>query len=141
MVAKFPQRSITFSGSFSPNGGSYLAVYTWVGDAGPNAVAETYILENAGSYEPGDDSTYVGTFDSDGGTYDVYKIYLHPPNAQYWSIRQQKRTSGTVTTSNHYNWYNSHGMPFDPSVDASYQIVSVEGFGSSGSADITVGEA
>lgn len=52
------------------------------------------------------------------------------------SIRQSKRSSGTVTTANHYNEWNKLGMTYDPS--GGYQIVSTEGFGSSGSATITV---
>ena len=52
------------------------------------------------------------------------------------SIRKSKRSSGTVTTANHYNAWNKLGANFDPS--KSYQIVSTEGFGSTGSASITV---
>lgn len=128
-------RAITFSGTFNPGSNGYLAVYTWSG------IGETYILENFGSYNPGSGGTHIGSLSSDGGTYDVYRVYRSASYVQYWSIRREKRTSGTVTTSNHYNWYNAHGLPFNPSTNATYQIVSTEGFGSSGSATITVGES
>jgi len=127
-------RTITFSGSFNPGSNGYLAVYTWSGSG------ETYILENFGPYNPGSGGTLIGTLNSDGGTYDIYRVYRSSTYVQYWSIRRQKRSSGTVTTSNHYNWYNAHGLLFNPSTNATYQIVSTEGFGSTGSASITVGE-
>lgn len=108
-------------------------MYTWSGSG------ETYILENFGLYNPGSGGTHIGTLSSDGSTYDVYRVYRSATYVQYWSIRQQKRSSGTVTTANHYNWYNAHGLPFNPATNATYQIVSTEGFGSTGSASITVG--
>jgi endo-1,4-beta-xylanase len=108
-------------------------VYTWSGEG------ETYILENFGQYNPGSAGTLIGTLTSDGGTYDVYRVYRSSTYVQYWSIRQSKRSSGTVTTANHYNWYNAHGLIFNPASNATYQIVSTEGFGSTGSSSITVG--
>ncbi|KAF3917592.1 hypothetical protein AA313_de0204415 [Arthrobotrys entomopaga] len=113
---------------------SYLAVYTW------SQQGETYILENFGQYNPGSAGTHQGTLVSDGGTYDVYLVDRGNNYIQYWSIRQNKRSSGVVTTGNHYNWYSSHGLTHNPNSAANYQIVSTEGYGSTGSADITVGE-
>lgn len=82
----------------------------------------------------------MGTLDSDGGTYDIYVVNRSATYVQYWSIRRQKRSSGTVTTKNHYDKYTSLGLHFDPATNATYQIVSTEGYGSTGSADITVSE-
>ncbi|EPS41650.1 hypothetical protein H072_4453 [Dactylellina haptotyla CBS 200.50] len=127
-------RNISFSGTFNPGTNSYLAVYTW------SQQGETYILENFGQYNPGSAGTHQGTLVSDGGTYDVYMVNRGNNYIQYWSIRQQKRSSGIVTTANHYNWYSSHGLTHNPNSAAAYQIVSTEGYGSTGSADITVGE-
>ncbi|KAK6542360.1 hypothetical protein TWF694_006319 [Orbilia ellipsospora] len=127
-------RNISFSGSFNPGSNSYLAVYTW------STSGETYILENFGQYNPGSAGTHQGTLVSDGGTYDVYMVDRGNNYIQYWSIRQNKRSSGVVTTANHYNWYSSHGLNHNPNSAAQYQIVSTEGYGSTGSADITVGE-
>ncbi|KAK3679248.1 hypothetical protein LTR78_000809 [Recurvomyces mirabilis] len=127
-------RTIDYSGTFVPGSNAYLAVYTWSG------TGETYILENYGPYNPGTGGTHMGTLSSDGGMYDIYRVYRSATYVQYWSVRQQKRSSGTVTTKNHYDEYNKLGLTFNPATNATYQIVSTEGFGSTGSADITVSE-
>lgn len=102
---------------------------------------ETYILENYGGYNPGrSGGQHKGTLTSDGGTYDIYSVNRGNNYMQWWSIRQQKRSSGIVTTKNHYDKYNALGMKFDPAKDANYQIVSTEGYQSTGSSDITVAE-
>ena len=41
---------------------------------------------------------------------------------------------------NHYDKYNELGLKFDPAKNATYQIVSTEGYQSTGSSDITVAE-
>ena len=83
----------------------------------------------------------MGSLNSDGSEYQVCLVNRGNNYLQNWSIRQNKRSSGTVTTANHYNYYQSQGMTHNPLSSAAYQIVSTEGFGSSGSADITVSEA
>lgn len=103
-------------------------------------MGETYILEKHGGYNPGSQGQKVGTLNSDGGTYDIYIVHRSSTYTQYWSIRQQQRSSGTVTTGNHYDKYNALGLKFNPATNATYQIVSTEGYGSTGSSDITVSE-
>ncbi|KAK5118016.1 hypothetical protein LTR62_004060 [Meristemomyces frigidus] len=128
-------RNISFSGSVTANGNFYLAVYTW------SQSGENYILENFGSYNPCNDGTTVGSITSDGSTYQICTVNRGNNYIQNWSIRQNKRSSGIVTTANHYNAYAAHGLTHNPLSAAAYQIVSTEGFGSTGSADITVSDA
>ncbi|ORY15300.1 concanavalin A-like lectin/glucanase domain-containing protein [Clohesyomyces aquaticus] len=128
-------RTIKYSGSFSLGSNSYLAVYTW------SQRGETYILENYGGYNPGTaGGQHKGTLTSDGRTYDIYRVDRGNGYMQFWSIRQGKRSSGIVTTKNHYDKYNSLGLVFDPAKNATYQILSTEGYGSTGNADLTVAE-
>lgn len=128
-------RTINFSGTVNCAGNFYLAVYTWSGQG------ENYILEDYGNYNPCSDGTSKGSLYSDGSEYQVCLVDRGNNYLQNWSVRQNKRSSGTVTTANHYNYYQSQGMTHNPLSSAAYQIVSTEAFGSSGSASITVSEA
>ncbi|THY12094.1 xylanase G1 [Aureobasidium pullulans] len=132
-------RNINFKGSYSPQGNSYLSVYGW----STNPLVEYYILESYGTYNPGSGLTHMGTVTTDGSVYDIYKgVRTQQPSIQgtatfnqYWSIRKNKRSSGTVTTANHFNAWAKLGMKLG---QHNYQIVATEGYQSSGSADITV---
>jgi endo-1,4-beta-xylanase len=85
----------------------------------------------------------VGSFESDGSTYDIWK---HPQVSlptvgtevywQYYSVRRDMRSSGgTVTTANHFAAWAKNGMKLGT---MDYQILATEGYKAVGSSNYTV---
>ena len=132
--------TVDFSGSLNASGGTTLvSLYGW----STSPLVEYYVMENyAGS--PPTAGTYMGQVTSDGGTYNIYEHQqVNQPSIQgtatfeqYLAIRTSPVSSGTITTSNFFNAWASHGMNLGT---LNYQILATESWGGgSGSSSVTV---
>ncbi|WP_440897643.1 glycoside hydrolase family 11 protein [Amphibacillus sp. Q70] len=128
--------SINYGANYQPNGNSYLAVYGWTVDP----LVEYYIVDSWGSWRP-PGSTAKGTINIDGGTYDIYETTrVNEPSIkgnatfqQYWSVRRTKRTSGTISVSEHFKAWENLGMPMGKMYEVA---LTIEGYQSSGNANV-----
>jgi len=127
---------ISYAADYKPDGNSYLCVYGWT----VNPLVEYYIIESWGSWHPkGDD--FMGSVKLDGGTYDVY-VTIREEEAsingtqtfpQFWSVRTDKRTEGTISVSEHFRLWEKMGMEMGNMFEVAF---CVEGIHSSGEASV-----
>jgi endo-1,4-beta-xylanase len=130
------------AGVWSSNGNSYLTLYGWT----QNPLIEYYVVDNWGSWRPPGGSA-AASISSDGGTYQLYRTQrVNAPSIegtrtfwQNWSVRTSKRGTGSnqvITFQNHANAWNGRGWNLGSTWR--YQVMATEGFGSSGSSNLTV---
>lgn len=128
--------SIDYGCDFQPNGNSYLCVYGWSVDP----LVEYYIVDSWGTWRP-PGAYSKGQITVDGGTYDVYQTErVNQPSIQgnttfqqYWSVRTSKRTSGTISVTEHFKAWERMGMKMGKLTEAA---LNVEGYQSSGKANV-----
>lgn len=124
---------IFYSVDYNPMGNSYLGAYGWTEDP----LVEYYIIDSWGAWKP-PGGTSIGTVLSDGGLYDIYVSYPGmsiPSQKRFWSVRQTKRTSGTITCAKHFDAWAAKNMVMG---DLCEVMFFVEAYQSSGTADITM---
>lgn len=127
---------VEYEVDYNPSGNSYLCLYGWT----RSPLIEYYIVESWGSWRP-PGATSMATITVDGGVYDVYKTErVNQPSIdgnttfyQYWSVRQEKRTSGTISVSDHFAAWESLGLEAGLLYETS---LTVEGYQSSGNATV-----
>lgn len=132
--------SYSQTGQSSGGGNSRLCVYGWMSDP----IAEYYIIEDWINWCPGPDPSVcpAKTVTIDGAQYDIFWIWHEGPTIkssydrfkQYFSVRKTKRTSGTITVSEHFKAWENAGME----IGKLYEVaLNVEGWQSSGKASVT----
>ncbi|KAK7023692.1 hypothetical protein VNI00_016575 [Paramarasmius palmivorus] len=127
-------RTINYSGTYQPNGNSYLSIYGWT----RNPLIEYYVVESYGSYNPSSAAQKKGTVTCDGASYDVLTtMRYNQPSIdgtqtfqQFWSVRNPKKQpggsiSGSVNVACHFNAWKNFGMNLGS--EHNYQIVATEG--------------
>jgi len=128
--------SINYGVDYNPDGNSYLCLYGWTVDP----LLEFYVVDAWGSWRPpGADSK--GIIQIDGGSYDVYEttrtdmpsiIGVQTFN-QFWSVRTEKKTEGSISVSQHIKAWEKMDMILGKMHEMAFCI---EGYNSSGKADV-----
>ncbi|KAH7309050.1 concanavalin A-like lectin/glucanase domain-containing protein [Stachybotrys elegans] len=136
---------VNYTGHFEVWGNAYLTLYGWTTEP----LIEWYVIESFGHHNPSDNrnSTCYGTFESDGGTYEVWmKWRVNAPSIigdatfmQFWSVRTTRRVGGTINTTRHFEAYERAGLRLGTHQPHN-MVVGIEGQQGIGSADITVGD-
>ncbi len=124
----------------SANGNSRLCVYGWFQNknAGNVPLVEYYIIEDWVDWCPDANGKMVTI---DGAQYKIFQMDHTGPTInggsetfkQYFSVRQQKRTSGHITVSDHFKAWANEGW----GIGNLYEVaLNAEGWQSSGVADV-----
>jgi len=141
-------RVVCFEGTYDGGENGFLALYGWT----RNPMIEYYICEKHGRWQPPGNTGGVEKkgqpYQADGGTYQAFTGWReNAPSidgtssfAQYWSVREQQRSSGTITFADHIAAWKARGMDMGSYGSGCYQIMESEGYMSSGSSNITISE-
>ncbi len=140
-----PTRTVTYRADrFEAGSNSYLTLYGWSVDP----LIEYYVVDSWGTdfKPPGEGAAVLGTVESDGGTYEIYRTRrVNQPSIrgrttfyQFWSVRTQRRPLGapaTITFANHVEAWRKLGLELG---EMNYQVMATEGFGSKGASELSV---
>jgi GH35 family endo-1,4-beta-xylanase/peptidoglycan/xylan/chitin deacetylase (PgdA/CDA1 family) len=121
--------------SASSQGNSRLCVYGWF----KNPLVEYYIIEDWVNWRPTGNAKTVTV---DGAEYEIFQLDHTGPTIlgntqtfkQYFSVRKQKRTSGTITVSDHFKAWANAGWNIGNLTEVA---LNVEGWESSGKANVS----
>ena len=136
--------STTYSCEYNPRaelgGNSYLGIYGWTVDP----LVEFYILDDWRNWIPSmaEGVSFKGSLEINGSIYDIYEyIRVNQPSIvgtttfpQIFSIRRDKRNSGTIDISEHFKKWEELGMVLGKMYEVAF---AVEGYHNSGSFDFT----
>lgn len=145
--------TLAYNCDYNPNcssGNSYLSIYGWTYDASkssPDDLVEYYIIENWCNWNPSmatSNKTDMGNITVNGATYKVIKVIQYGKPSikdgssddfvQYFSVRDDKRSFGTIDISEHFKQWEDKGL----SLGKFYEITMVvEGYQNSGSASFS----
>jgi len=138
IVAQFAETKTGSAGGYS-----YIGIYGWSN----NPCVEWYILDDSFGSFPFNpyNSSQKGTATIDGDTYKLYQNSTTGTGGnrcgnvtswnQFWSVRQTRRTCGTITISDHFKAWAGASMALGSLLEAS---ILVETGGGSGSINFPV---
>jgi hypothetical protein len=138
---------LSFQKSSIQNGLAYFGIYGWTVDP----LVEYYVMEDWVSWRPrGGDGNHQskGTITVDGAQYDVVTRQMNNQPSikgtasfpQVFSIRQQTRTSGSISVSEHFKQWEKLGITLGKMYEIKIKVESYDGQNrSTGSSKVTKG--
>jgi endo-1,4-beta-xylanase len=138
------RRNITYSASIDRvnDGNSFLSIYGWTRTASTSRLIEYYVVESYGRVLPfSPDAQSRGSVVVDGATYNLFYLVRYPPGIgntliQYWAVRKNRRTKGTVDTGKFFDAWAAADMPVGDRFE--WQIVATEAYNSNGTSRVAV---